>query len=191
MEGIHAILSKEKRRLFFLSSLAIVIALLCLTLPPDKDVETFPVFEAQTEKTTGVPQFYSLGNENNIDFKVWDLKEIEQKQQKNLVVFTQPKKELKTKQIKPEVAKKVIEIPVQQIPITNVVTHNSLPTIKYLGQVVDSAGLQVFLSFDHTNIVMRPQVTYQNIWKVISVDDREVRLEYIPTKQIINVSKII
>lgn len=79
----------------------------------------------------------------------------------------------------------------QQIPITNVVTHNSLPTIKYLGQVVDSAGLQVFLSFDHTNVVMRPQVTYQNIWKVISVDDREVRLEYIPTKQIINVSKII
>ncbi|MCU4321482.1 hypothetical protein KTH44_20455 [Acinetobacter bereziniae] len=55
MEGIHAILSKEKRRLFFLSSLAIVIALWCLTLPPDKDVETFPVFEAQTEKTTGVP----------------------------------------------------------------------------------------------------------------------------------------
>lgn len=190
-EEIFNSLTKEKRRLFSLTALAIVVALWCMTLPPVLNTDPILQPKAQSVDSTDVEQFYSLNNQDDIDFHVWDLKEIKPEQEKTKVINMKPLKEIKVEKVVPLKPKVITEVPVQHIPIVPVVTQSSLPNVKYLGQIIDSAGLQIFLSFDNTNVVMRPQIIYDNIWKVISVDDREVRLEYVPTKQIINVSKII
>jgi hypothetical protein len=178
-------LPPKQRRLGVLLSLATICAGWSIILPPSERLE--PVTLELNHKKPLVSSGQNIGTLkiSQSDFFAWDLPIIEQKQEKSPPTV---------KDVKPPkvIAKKKVVAPIQPAPIIPYEIPKpvvNLPQVKYLGQVVDDSGIQVFLIIDDFSVVMTPQKVYQQTWKIISINDYEVRLMHLPTQQIMRVTK--
>lgn len=178
-------LPPKQRRLGVLLSVAVICAGWSIILPPSERLEPITL-ELNHSKPLG-------SSSENMDrlkispssFFAWDLPIIEQKQAKSAPIV----KEVKPPKV---VVKKKVAVPVQPAPIISYEIPKpvvNLPQVKYLGQVIDASGIQVFLIIDDFSVVMVPQKVYQQTWKIISINDYEVRLMHLPTQQIMRVTK--
>ncbi|AXI01485.1 hypothetical protein [Aquirhabdus parva] len=61
--------------------------------------------------------------------------------------------------------------------------------ITYLGQITEKGQTQVFLKIDDDPIAMLPGRIYDGSWQLISMDAQQVRIQYVPTHQIISIPK--
>ncbi|CAI3143683.1 hypothetical protein MWMV7_MWMV7_02244 [Acinetobacter calcoaceticus] len=178
-------LPPKQRRLGVLLSLAAICAGWSIILPPSESLEPV-ILELNHSKPLGsLSQNMDGLKISPSNFFAWDLPIIEQKQEKSPPTV---------KDVKPlnVVVKKKVVTPVQPTPIIPYEIPKpvvNLPQVKYLGQVVDASGIQVFLIIDDFSVVMTPQKVYQQTWKIISINDYEVRLMHLPTQQIMRVTK--
>lgn len=178
-------LAPQQRRLSILIALTAVIGGWAIILPPTDKLDSIDVSSMYDTQLNPSKKRWHVLEVNNPNYLVWDLPIIQPKKQEVISVV---KKEIKPVLI---VKKKAVEI-VQQPEIIHYEPPKPMmdsSRIKYLGQVIDSSGLQVFLIIDDSSVVMRPQRIYQQTWKIISLDDYELRLIHLPTQQIIRVAK--
>lgn len=186
MIDLHQCLPVKYRRIGILVSCVVVLGVWSLTLPPTDSLEfEKSIINYKKEEKSESMGWYSLQAESpNLNY--WDLPVTLPKIEKAIQVSKKPI---------PVVKKKIVNKPVlpqQIIPLVNdqpPMTTASLPQVKYLGQVVDNSGLQIFLSIDDSNVVMQPKRIYDQIWQIIGVDKYEIRLLHVPTHQILHINK--
>ena len=173
LEQFNQIIPTQQRRITVLITLAGVIGAWCLTLPPLR-IEPVDLPE-QRIKPVQTPVDIPV----MVDLMVWDIPEIKEKQ---------PVQDMPVVEKKPQPAKMSRFIPVPQ-PMDQSPPPIRLPPVKYLGQVIDPQGTQVFLNIDDNNVSMIPQKIYGQTWQILKVDDREVMIRHIPSQQTIHVVK--
>lgn len=179
-------LPPKQRRLGVLIVFVIILSGWVIILPPTDQLETIELISQNKDTPKQTQQkWYSL-EISEPDLQAWNLSLIRPVIEKTVVT--------EKKVIKPKFMPKTsVILPVPQPPIIMNIEQpepmSNLPQIKYLGQVVDSTGLQVFLIIDDSSVVMRPKRIYEQTWQIVSVDDNEVRLMHLPTQQIMHVSK--
>lgn len=178
-------LPPKQRRLCTLIALTALIGGWSIILPPTEKLDFIELSTANELPLVPTKQDWHLLEVSKPNFLAWDLPVTLPKKQELTPIV---KKEVK---VVPIVKKKVIEV-IQQPEIVQYEQPKPIvdvSRIKYLGQVIDSSGLQVFLIIDDSSVVMRPQRVYQQTWKIVSIDDYEVRLMHLPTQQIMRVTK--
>lgn len=178
-------LPPKQRRLSVLVALTAVFAGWSIILPPTEKLDSIDFASTHDKSLDSHGQDWHLLEVNKTNYLAWDLPVTLPKKQEVVPVV---KKEIKSV---PIVKKKVIEV-MQQPEIVHYEPPKPVmdsSRIKYLGQVIDASGLQVFLIIDDSSVVMRPQRIYQQTWKIVSIDDYEVRLMHLPTQQIMRVTK--
>lgn len=186
MIDLHQCLPVKYRRISILVSCAVVLGVWSLTLPPTDSFEfEKSITNYKNEEKSDSMNWYSLQSESpNLDY--WDLPVTLPQIEKTIQVSKKPIPVVKKKIVnKPVLPQQIIPLVNEQPPMATV----SLPQVKYLGQVVDNSGLQVFLSIDDSNVVMQPKRIYDQIWQIIGVDKYEIRLLHIPTHQILHINK--
>ncbi|OCY34598.1 hypothetical protein BFR75_02545 [Acinetobacter pittii] len=178
-------LPPKQRRLGVLLSLAAICVGWSIILPPSERLEPVTLELNHKKPLDSSGQNIDTLEISPSNFFSWDLPIIEQNQEKSPPIV----KDVKPSKI---MVKKKIPVPVQPVPIIPYEIPKpvvNLPQVKYLGQVVDASGIQVFLIIDDFSVVMVPQKVYQQTWKIISINDYEVRLMHLPTQQIMRVTK--
>ncbi|MBN6535007.1 hypothetical protein [Acinetobacter pittii] len=187
MIDLHQCLPVKYRRIGILISCVVVLGVWSLTLPPTDSLEfEKSIINYKKEEKSDAMSWYSLQAESpNLGY--WDLPLIHPQIEKTIQVSKKPtpieKKKIVNKP--PVLPQQIIPLVNEQSPIATV----SLPQVKYLGQVVDNSGLQIFLSIDDSNVVMQPKRIYDQIWQIIGVDKYEIRLLHIPSNQILHINK--
>jgi len=178
-------LPPKQRRLSTLIALTAVIGGWSIILPPTESLDSIELPSTNEHPLVSTRPEWNLLEVSKPNFFAWDLPVTVPKKQELTPIV---KKEAK---VVPIVKKKVIEV-IHQPEIVQYEQPKQVENvsrIKYLGQVIDSSGLQVFLIIDDSSVVMRPQRVYQQTWKIVSIDDYEVRLMHLPTQQIMRVTK--
>lgn len=175
----HPVLHTKQKRLVVMTGCVVVLGFwsVCLPplpvepvhLPPDIDMNIHP--DSMVDMTI-------------TDLSVWDIPVLKPATGKPVIKVEKPvQKPVVKTALQPVVT---YQPPVQQEPSTPPVR---LPQIKYLGQVTDQTGLQVFLSFEDENVMMRMNQVYGQTWQIVAVNDQQVRVLHVPFQQIINVMK--
>jgi hypothetical protein len=184
---LHQNLPVKHRRIGILLAFVVVLSLWSLVLPPVDILE----YELKEDKSQIINndvdsiEWHTL-HSHTTDLQSWDLGVFPTQKEKMVEV---PKKNVG------KIKKMVIQPPViKDMPITPyqppVAVTMNFPHVKYLGQVVDNTGLQIFLAIDNSSVMMRPKQVYEQTWQIVVVDDNEVRLQHIPTQQILRISKL-
>lgn len=183
---LHQNLPVKQKRVAVLLALVSVLSLWSFILPPTDSLD----YDLQQDKTgtdgsdLNLSQWHSL-QVYSPDLQSWDLPVTLAEKPKTIEVEKKPKIQSK-RVVNPPAA--IVQTP--SIPYQPPTPTFNFPQIKYLGQVTDEAGLQIFLAIDDSNVMMRPRHVYQQTWQIISVDDYEVRLQHLPTQKILNISKL-
>ncbi|OBY74845.1 hypothetical protein [Acinetobacter gyllenbergii] len=179
-------LPPKQRRLGVLISLVFIFGGWSLILPPTEKLEPIEM-DLATNNLVGLDEqgWHSLAISTKPNYLAWDLP-VNQPEKKQMVPII--KKEVKPV---PIVNRKVLEVIRQPeaVPYEPSKSGGETSRIKYLGQVLDSSGVQVFLIIDDSSVVMRPHHIYGQTWKIININDDEVRLIHLPTQQILRVAK--
>jgi len=156
-----------------------------LLLPPENKIESDLQSIPRIEKTSSKSNWHIL-EPTESDLSFWNISSTKKTNEENLSIP-------KTIKIK----KKIVLDNIHPMPIVEntfksfepAVSNVNFPLIKYLGQVDDREGLRVFLSIDESNVVIKNGEIYGSTWKVVDVDDYEVRLMHMPTQRMISISK--
>lgn len=183
---LHQNLPAKQKRLAILLTLVSVLSLWSFILPPTDPLD-YDLWQTNTGKDASSLPLSQLHNlqMSSPDLQSWDLPITLAEKPKIIEAEKKPKIQPKSVVNPPAV---VIQAP--SIPYQPPTPTFNFPQIKYLGQVTDEAGMQIFLTIDDSNLMMRPKRVYEQTWQIIAVNDYEVRLQHIPTQKILNISKL-
>jgi hypothetical protein len=169
----------QKIRVSILAVLVVVIALWCLVLPPIS-VEPLMINNYQGKNTISIPTFQesSIMAESNAMLNYWDLPIFKEEQV------------VKPKVIKPKVIEKKQElIPLPPV-VPSIPPQVSLPLIQYMGQILDKEQkVNIFLKVGEENLILAPNVPYNNTWIVLENTPYQVVIQYIPDQRTMTISK--
>lgn len=167
----------QKIRVSILAVLVIVIALWCLVLPPIP-VEPLMINNYQGKNTISIAQEPSVMAESNAMLNYWDLPILKEEQV------------VKPKVIKPKVIEKKQElIPLPPV-VPSIPQQVSLPPIQYMGQILDKEQkVNIFLKVGEENLILAPNVPYNNTWIVLENTPYQVVIQYIPDQRTMTISK--
>lgn len=169
----------QKIRVSILAVLVIVIALWCLVLPPIP-VDPLMINNYQGESTISVSTVQApfVTTESNTMLNYWDLPILKQEQV------------VKPKVIKPKVIEKKQELIPPPPEVPSIPTQVSLPQIQYMGQILDKEQkVNIFLKVGEENLILAPNVPYNNTWIVLENTPYQVVIQYIPDQRTMNISK--
>jgi hypothetical protein len=167
----------QKIRVLILAVLVIVIALWCLVLPPIP-VEPLMINNYQGKNTISTFQEPSIMAESNAMLNYWDLPIFKEEQV------------VKPKVIKPKVIEKKQELIPIPPEVPSITPQVSLPLIQYMGQILDKEQkVNIFLKVGEENLILAPNVPYNNTWIVLENSPYQVVVQYIPDQRIMTISK--
>ncbi|WP_375036951.1 hypothetical protein [Acinetobacter sp. RW6] len=167
----------QKIRVLILAVLVIVIALWCLVLPPIP-VEPLMINNYQGKNTISTSQEPSIMAESNAMLNYWDLPIFKEEQV------------VKPKVIKPKVIEKKQELIPIPPEVPSIPPQVSLPLIQYMGQILDKEQkVNIFLKVGEENLILAPNVPYNNTWIVLENSPYQVVVQYIPDQRIMTISK--
>lgn len=169
----------QKIRVSILAVLVIVIALWCLVVPPIP-VEPLMINNYQGKNTVSIPiaQEPSVMVESNAMLNYWDLPIFKEEQV------------VKPKLIKPKVIEKKQELMPIPPEVPSIPTQVSLPSIQYMGQILDKEQkVNIFLKVGEENLILVPNVPYNNTWIVLENTPYQVVIQYIPDQRTMTISK--
>lgn len=168
----------QKTRVSILAILAIIIALWCLVLPP-VPVEPLSIDMRQGNNiVVNSDEKLSITAESSSMFNYWNLPILKEETAR------------KPQVIKPKVVPKKVEpIPPPQ-DVNPISIQTPLPSIQYMGQVMDKEQkVSIFLKVGEENIILTPNVPYNNTWMILENSPYQIVVQHIPDQQTITISK--
>lgn len=165
----------DRKRITFLIASAVLFGVVSLILP-EKKPELINI-ENIVLKNQDVNE---KNSKNSMTYNYWDIP---------LVVFKDEFKPVIKKQIPPREVKATISSP-PVIPILAPNIEPSVPSVKYLGHVLDVQGnINLFIEVEGENLVLAPNQIYNHTWQVLESTPIQLSIKYLPYNKIVTITK--